>query len=369
MTSERAAAGSFRPRLALLLSAALLVVVATVMLQVNRRQASTPHWVEIGPDDPRVAGIFQVLHRQGLAPALDSLVRQAARDSLVLRASHQLAHALGRQAYTLSGGSDSIISRCSAVFGSGCYHGVVEGSLGGRHAVDMSTLERMCAGADTGAGSGSLFECVHGVGHGVLGAAGGDVGQALHDCNGLSVDALRGSCYEGVFMEAVTSVGAPREHASHHHGVTGDRPGAHFVVRDTDPYSPCREYQGAYGEACWLFQGFLILRRVHFDAGRALEICDHAPAAWVPRCYQSVGHQLTGLFQRDDQWVIERCQAGRSDLAAQCAAGAVLARIAEDWTGRRARDFCGRVPVSWREECQTIYLDRMTALRSRSRVS
>jgi hypothetical protein len=53
-------------------------------------------------------------------------------------------------------------------------------------------------------------------------------------------------------------------------------------------------------------------------------------------------------------------------LAAQCAAGAVLARMAEDWTGARARGFCGQVPSSWYEVCQKTLKDRMTALRSGS---
>ncbi|HEY9507439.1 MAG TPA: hypothetical protein VIQ27_15825 [Gemmatimonadales bacterium] len=347
------------------LLATLLAFSGVVALRTCRREVASAVWTEVDENDPRVVGVFLTLHRHGLAAALDSLERQSKRDSLVLRAGHQLAHALGRQAVVSEGGSDSVIAQCRASFSSGCYHGVVEASLGDRRAVDMGALEHMCAGAGGIRESASLFECIHGVGHGVLGAVGGDVSRALLDCDGLSSEPLRGSCHEGVFMEAITTAIAGEHHAMHSHGA-GDVGGG-LTLDPNDPYSPCRQYGDRYGQACWLFQGFLILRRVGFDAGRALDLCDQAPGGWEARCYQSVGHQLTGLFQRDDGWVIDRCRTGRPELGAQCAAGAVLARVAEDWTGSRARRFCGRVPSAWERECEKTYLDRMTALRTRSR--
>jgi hypothetical protein len=365
MSRDKPRVGLPSDRFGLGLLAVLLAVATLVALRATRREGPSPGWTEIRADDPRVAGVFLTLHDRGLAAALDSLERQAAGDSLVLRAGHQLSHALGRQAFASSGGSDTVIARCSPAFGSGCYHGVVEASLAGRRTVDMVALERMCSRSDDSSHSGSFFECVHGVGHGVFGAAGGDVGQALSDCDALSSDALQGSCHEGVFMEAFNAaVAGGQRPAGHDH--VGAHASTHFTVDPDDPYSPCRGYQGAYGEACWLFQGFLILRRVHFDAGEALRTCDRAPEDWVARCYQSVGHQLTGLFQRDDQWVIERCEAGRPGLQAKCGAGAVLARIADDWTGKRARTFCGEVPPTWREDCRSAYERRMEALRSGS---
>lgn len=364
MTAEKAEAARVFGRRQGVLLAALLLCSGVVVLQISRRGAARSVWTEVNENDPRVAGVFQTLHEHGLAAALDSLERQSKRDSLVLRAGHQLAHALGRQAVASEGASDTVIAQCRATFSSGCYHGVVEAALGHEGAVDVVALEHMCAGALGTPESASLFECVHGVGHGVLGAVGGDVSRALLDCDGLSSEPLRGSCHEGVFMEAITTAIAGEQHGKHGHGA--GHAGAGLSIDPNDPYSPCRRYRDRYGEACWLFQGFIILRSVGFDAGRALDVCNRAPAGWEARCYQSIGHQLTGLFQRDDGWVINHCRAGRPELRAQCAAGAVLARIAEDWTGTRARSLCGRVPLAWEKECEKTYLDRITALRTRS---
>jgi hypothetical protein len=352
-----------RPLIAIGVLAAVLALGGLVALHGSRREGTRTGWTEIGAADPRVAGVFHTLDQLGLAPALDSLAHQARRDSLVLRAGHQLAHALGRRAFASAGQSDTVIRHCRPDFGSGCYHGVVEASLA-HHDVAMDELERMCASAGSDPHSGSLFECVHGVGHGVLGAVGGDVARALHDCDELSSDALRGSCHEGVFMEAITTAVGGHQH--HAHGGPGMH-GTSLALDPRDPFSPCRAYQDRYGQACWIFQGFVILRAVQFDARRALHICDRAPSGWAVRCYQSVGHQLTGLFQRDNRWVIDRCRSGQPELGAQCAAGVVLALVAIDWSGRRALEFCGQVPRPWQAACRDTYEDRIAALRSQSR--
>jgi hypothetical protein len=341
----------------------LFAVAGLIALLASRRGPAGTAWTVIGPGDPRVAGVFRTLDSVGLAAALDSLEGQASHDSLVLRSGHQLAHALGRQAFTSGGESDTIIADCRADFSSGCYHGVVEASLTHHRTVDMAALERMCAAAGV-RHSGSMFECVHGVGHGILGASGDDVVGALHFCDRLSSDVLRGSCHEGVFMEAITTaLAGSGHHSGHAHGMPQPRAETHLAIDPADPYSPCRGYQDEYGQACWLFQGFLILRAVQFDAERALRICDRAPRGWVDRCSQSVGHQLTGLFQRDNRWVIDQCRSGPPHTAAQCGAGAVLALLGEDWSGGGAREFCQEVPSSWQKECLSVYHRRMAALR------
>ncbi|MBA3260743.1 MAG: hypothetical protein H0T68_14920 [Gemmatimonadales bacterium] len=80
-------------------------------------------------------------------------------------------------------------------------------------------------------------------------------------------------------------------------------------------------------------------------------MCDAAPRGWVGRCYEGVGLQLTGVFQRDDSWIIEQCATGQPELAPRCAAGATVALTAMDWSGTRAAGFCAASPVAWKAPC------------------
>ena len=244
-----------------------------------------------------------VLRRQGLAAALDSLALRAERDSALIREGHQMAHALGREAVTYHSGDATVIRECSPVFASGCYHGVVEASIHTAGRIDMPRLEQLCVGMNATGRPGPGFECIHGLGHGILGAVGYDLEATLHYCDALSVASLAASCHSGAFMEAISSaLGAPmpHAHADHQHGqAAGPAPAPaprRLSIDASDPYSPCDGFRDPYATSCWLFQGFVILRRTGFDAASALRICDRAPDGRAARCYESVGHQLTGLF-------------------------------------------------------------------------
>jgi hypothetical protein len=297
-----------------------------------------------------------ILERHGLAAALDSLANRATRDTALQREGHQMAHALGRKAAAAHGGDAAVIRECRPVFASGCYHGVVEASLQSAGRIDMPELERLCRSVEDPERSAPAFECIHGLGHGVLGARGYDVEATLRDCDALSTARLAASCHAGVFMETINAgVGAPAMHGAHQH--TGG-PESHaarpLAIDPADPFSPCRAYDDPYAASCWLFQGFLILRANGFDAARALHVCDGAPDGRAARCYESVGHQLTGLLQKGDRWILEQCARGQAALAPHCAAGATLALNAMDWTGSRAAGLCAGAPEEWKETCYRV---------------
>jgi hypothetical protein len=295
------------------------------------------------------------LVREGLAAALDSLETAAARDSAVLRDAHQLAHDLGRTALG-SAGSSEVIAQCRPVFSSGCYHGVVESYVQRRGTVDMAELERMCAAAGSDDRPGPVSECVHGLGHGVLGALSLDLDRTLRYCDALSSPDHRGGCHSGAFMEAVMTAlrertlnpaGAAHTHAAHEHG---SEEAGRLTIDASDPFSPCARFDDPYAKACWVYQGFLVLQQAGFDARAALARCALAPNGRVAQCAQGVGFQIAGLFQRGDGWIIEQCGLG-AGLSNECGAGAAAALISVDWSGNRATRFCEAVPGAWQPAC------------------
>jgi hypothetical protein len=341
-----------RTRLVLVASLASVVVLAGVLLGLDteRQRSHTP---QSGTSDTSLRSMEAVLRRDGLDAALDSLERRAARDSTVLRDGHQMAHALGRDAVTQHGGDASIIRECRSSFASGCYHGVVEAALGHTGRIDMAQLEHLCVSIDGPGGPAPGFECIHGLGHGVLGAVDRDLAATLRHCDALSTARRAASCHSGAFMEAITgALGLPMTHEMHSHAADHAHAAARPLAIDpADPYSPCDAYHDPYATSCWLFQGYVILRANGFDAARALRVCDGSPDGRAARCYESIGHQLTGLFQRGDAWMLGECAKGNPALAARCAGGATLALNATDWSGRRAARLCSAAPPAWKDEC------------------
>ena len=156
-------------------------------------------------------------------------------------------------------------------------------------------------------------------------------------------------------MEAITvALDRRQKHGSHQHGPEQHGSASALTIDPADPYSPCDRYSDPYADSCWLFQAFIVLKTVGFDAAQALRICRSAPAGRVDRCYQGVGHQLAGLFQRSDAWIAGQCGQGGSERAlANCMSGAALALAAMDWSGGRAKRFCTSLPGDFRERCST----------------
>jgi hypothetical protein len=270
----------------------------------------------------------------------------------VLRNAHQLAHALGREALIRSDSNQAVLAQCRPDFASGCYHGVIEALLRLRGRVDMPELQRMCLAAGGRQKPGPVYECAHGLGHGLLGAEALHIAPALRDCDAFTQPKLAESCHQGVFMEAITvAIDPEQDHSSHRHGDEHHGAARGLTIDSLDPYSPCDSYTDPYADSCWMFQGFVILRRVEFDAARALRVCDGAPPERMDRCYESVGHQIAGLFQRGDAWVAGQCARGRLDRAARCASGAALALAAMDWSGGRVRRFCASIRREWQAQC------------------
>jgi hypothetical protein len=150
-------------------------------------------------------------------------------------------------------------------------------------------------------------------------------------------------------MEAINSAGGTAHHW--HHGGTEPSGSGRLIVRAGDPYSPCDGFGEPYAASCWLFQPFVILKQAGFDAAAAFRLCDGAPAGRAARCYEGMGLQLAGVFQRDERWDVAQCAKGRADLAPHCAAGAALALAGMDWSGTRARRFCVAAPEQWKDAC------------------
>jgi hypothetical protein len=110
-----------------------------------------------------------------------------------------------------------------------------------------------------------------------------------------------------------------------------------------------------YAASCWLFQGFLLLRAHDFDG---------APGGRAGVCYEGVGLQLAGLFQRDEAWAVAQCATGQPVLASRCVAGVARALDGMDWSGAKAARFCAASPEAWKDHCYRATAAMLVGLAS-----
>jgi hypothetical protein len=276
------------------------------------------------------------LTRRGLADAVGTLDRLAAADPDVAEHAHEFAHGIGIQAYAKSPDIVGTFETCGDGYSSGCRHGVIQAYFESRHQVTQPEVEALCRPfKGTERARWVLFQCVHGMGHGLTMFYGHDLPRALTDCDLLADGWDRESCYGGAFMESIINATTPHHPASQlaaqgqHHG---HPPGATTfkAIEPKDPLYPCSIMADRYLHACYQMQTSVMLHLNKGDIGNAAKSCERAPAHIRPVCFQSLGRDATSYAARDPQKTADLCHKAREPYRAACYFGAAKALV--DWT-------------------------------------
>ncbi len=238
---------------------------------------------------------------------------------------HVVAHALG----TKETAKDperwiEVSGRCPTdICAYGCFHGVVEGRFASTTLPKVEVpalLPKLLSVCRSGVG-GTYTRlaqdiCVHGVGHLMMFAAGGDIHDALNACDALADEALktdarnqvRKFCYEGAFMQVYQSL-TPEEQA---------------LVRSYAPTTPeqadsfCSTFAGERSAACHRESWPLIVESLTTASG-IRDFCETSSDPWfVQQCYNMVFHTTTSRLAYDAKRITSLCEGFSDTRMAQC---------------------------------------------------
>jgi hypothetical protein len=149
---------------------------------------------------------YQTLAKtKGITAAFTALKAAYPKDVAIQANCHQITHAIGRQAAEAAKNVADVYAQGDNFCWSGYYHGVMEAIVRriGAKNVD-SRLPTICA--DLKAKQPYSFyhyNCVHGLGHGIMDIKDGDLQVSLATCDLLTDNWEQKSCYGGVFMQNV----------------------------------------------------------------------------------------------------------------------------------------------------------------------
>ncbi len=330
------------------------------------------------------------LAQQGVAGAMKQLERTAAADPDVQRDGHVYAHAIGISAYDPAAEVSTTFGRCSPAFQSGCYHGVIQAYFADLQragsAVDAASLAGLCEeqrGEDVS--RWLLFQCVHGLGHGVTMFRGHDLPRALADCDLLGDPWEREGCYGGAFMENIGNATAPHhtemlagghahdaqksagdaeagEHAAihdehvesgtaaEHHAGEAASPGHPAAstfepLDDTDLHHPCSSLATRYGNACYAMQTSAVLFRNGGDIPATIGFCNEAPGEYRGICFSSLGRDISGRTVQDHGESARLCSLAPADAQTWCHVGVVKNFIDVTAVAADGLAYCASVPA------------------------
>ena len=293
-------------------------------------------------------GALLELTRQGhVRFAMGVLDRLGQMDSGIRKFGHDYSHVIGINAWAPGKDIGTTYLQCTELFQSGCYHGVIQ-AVFAYSGTDSASVAALCSDTPEINQSAWLrFQCVHGIGHGLLQTYTMNLPRALHGCDMLNNSWDSESCYGGAFMESVINATAPHHPAtqlaaqSHHHMMGGT---TSFKALDPkDPLYPCTIMADRYLHACYQMQTSVMLNLNHGDMGDAAKSCERAPGTVRPVCFQSLGRDITSYTNRDPQKTADMCNKAAEPYRPSCYFGAAKALV--DWTATTdaAFKFCGIV--------------------------
>jgi hypothetical protein len=175
---------------------------------------------------------------------------------------HRIAHAIGAASLArYEGNVARTFAEGSSYCWSGYYHGVLERSLvdvRSRKANDLGAVARsLCSDDQVRAVTWLAYQCLHGLGHGLMITTGLSLPLSLQVCKRLATDWDRESCKGGVFMENLSPA----------FGVQSR------WLRDDDPVYPCNVVAEEDKRACYEMVTTRILRVVGVEWEQTADIC------------------------------------------------------------------------------------------------
>ncbi|CAN5814833.1 hypothetical protein BH23ACT12_BH23ACT12_02840 [soil metagenome] len=278
-----------------------------------------------------------VMKRQDAGAAVAQVLELSGRDQYVASQCHQITHDLGREAAGYYDTLGEALSFEASACWSGYYHGVVEQRMSQHDDEELLELvPGFCEDPAQDQYSFVHYNCVHGVGHGIMLRFDADLFASLPYCERYQDQWELSSCVSGAIMQNVVS--AQEGH-----------PGATF--REGDLVYPCNEIASQYKDECFGMQTSYILWQSNQDLTKGFEICDSVEAGFADNCYQSMGRDISGNSLLDPAQVVSGCALGRAALREHCIVGASLNAVFNDHNTRKATELCALVEPDHNQAC------------------
>jgi hypothetical protein len=309
-----------------------------------------PHPVagQFKPDDTKLAeceeqtcveqAFGNIAFRRGPKAALALFERRIAGSE---GGCHRIAHTIGAASLArFHGNVARTFAQGTSACWSGYYHGVLERSLLGVKSYSRESLARvsrkLCADRSVRAVTWLAYQCLHGLGHGLMLTTGYDVRRSLDVCRRLSTHWDAEACKGGVFMENISPM----------YGATSR------WLREDDPMYPCPAVVEADRYECYKRSTTRMLMVIGFDWERIAELCSTLRADWKEACFISFGRDTSAQNERDAAQIVPLCELARPYGAERiCIQGAAMDITSNDADGARATVLCTSLELRLRGVC------------------
>src|SRR3989338_15113 len=280
---------------------------------------------------------------QGVTAAFDDLKIRYDQSAYIKSQCHPITHTIGTAATEIYPGVGTAYSKGDSFCWSGYYHGVMEGIIGRISREELASKMDGICNAIPGKASYSFdyYNCVHGLGNGVMAISQNELFESLELCDNLGGSWEQSSCHGGAFMENV---------------IIDNK--NHFTkyLKPEEPLYPCTQAPEQYKGTCFLMQTSYMLKVTGRDFKKVFGLCATAPQDYQTSCYQSLGRDASGQSVSNIVITKNTCELGQ-DFAqkANCIIGAAKDFVSYFHSDKQALQLCDSLTTDLQTVCnQTV---------------
>ena len=281
----------------------------------------------------------EVMRTEGADVAVAEIAALSDSDEYVARDCHQVVHDLGNDAAEHYGDVGIALTYEGSACWSGYYHGVVEYAISQFQGTALfEEMPNICTTAAEREYSFTHYNCVHGLGHGVMLNLDGDLFGSIPYCETLPDRWELSSCVGGAIMENVVSA---------QQGIQTD-------LRTDDLIYPCNVIGEDYVDECFAMQTSWMLYNLGYadeNFAEAFAICDTVQEDMVDNCYRSMGRDISGSSLLEVSRIVRLCSLGDPAYQEECFVGASLNAVYNDHGTAMATALCEAIPARMQDAC------------------
>ena len=279
-----------------------------------------------------------IAYNDGPKAAIKLFDAKLTTDKAIEADCHRIIHTIGSAALArYEGNVARAFAEGSASCASGYYHGILERAFVNANSRDeLADIARdLCRDESIRQNGFVAYQCIHGLGHGLMIQTGYDLPLALSICDGLTTSWEQTSCTGGVFMENVSSSYGFRSK----------------WLRDNNLVYPCNVVKERHKMYCYLLVTSRILPANGYDWKATAKICSGVgEQRWVNLCFQSYGRDASGVSRQRPREIVRLCKlAGPGQQ--ECLYGAARDVANTYASGESAAPLCELAPAAHRSRC------------------
>ena len=271
--------------------------------------------------------------------ALALVAERQTSDPDVDAGCHRIVHAVGAAVLAREDGDagKALVDGDSTCW-SGFYHGLLERALApARSAEALGTLiTTLCDPTHQHWPPFTHYQCLHGIGHGLMLRTGYALDASLELCTRLADQWSRQSCDGGVFMESFSP------------SLTDEPPP--FDAKN--PLTPCPTVARQHKLYCYLQVADNLVRGTGYAWNRVASACRTERAvSWRAICFQGYGRQASGNNYGRPEAVAKLCAVAGVGGEPECVYGAARDIASNAASGAPAASFCRGLARDIRARC------------------